>query len=220
MYLYGVNKNVLEIQEYHRRLLLLLDMSQSGYFSPEQRDEALDIASLELFNACNASYGSDTFNIESLAPFRITEWIETNSRGEFTTSNQAVRMLSAYKRTVAGARSINKGIPIVTEDELANRLSSQVRMVDTAHPIMTILGDGKYKIYPEQTHLIGVMYFKRPTKPKYNYEVIDEEAHFLETGSAAPEWSDLFADRVIKGALVPLGINLDNGQLVQEGKTM
>ncbi len=70
-------------------------------------------------------------------------------------------------------RTFQKPIKIVSEDQLADRLISQVASPTTTAPI-GILGDSgdKIQIFPEQTHSGHIMYLSRPTKPKFSH-VID-----------------------------------------------
>ena len=205
------------ITEYHRRVALLLDKEQSGYFSPEQIDDALDIASFNLFNKLNAVYGTDTSAIEALAVFKYEEWVTSDVNGLMRTTHPCIRLLAAHNKWMDGSRVVYIGVKIVNEDEIGARLSSQVRPVNMTHPVMMVDGKGQYRVYPEAVHTLKISYFKRPTKPHYAYSVVNKDIIHDAAHSTAPEWPDNLVDSVVIGSLGVLGINLDNQVLTQIG---
>jgi len=72
----------------------------------------------------------------------------------------------------SGSKTINNPIKIINEDQLAERLVSQIVEPSASVPI-AILGDGgsKIQIFPELAHSGYMMYLERPVVPLFSYVV-------------------------------------------------
>ena len=84
-------------------------------------------------------------------------------------------------------RSYSKPVKIVSEDQLADRLVSQVSAPSNISPI-GILGDGggKIQLFPEIQHSGYIMYLTRPQKPRFSHVVDGRKiVHNSSTTSAA-----------------------------------
>lgn len=69
-------------------------------------------------------------------------------------------------------RNIRKSVKIVSEDQLADRLISQVAAPSVTAPI-GILGDSgeKIQLFPEVTHEGFIMYLSRPAVPRFSHAI-------------------------------------------------
>lgn len=69
-------------------------------------------------------------------------------------------------------KNVTKSVKIVSEDQLADRLVSQVTAPSVTSPI-GILGDSgdKIQLFPEQTHSGFIMYLERPKVPLFSHVV-------------------------------------------------
>ena len=84
-------------------------------------------------------------------------------------------------------RTYSKPVKIVSEDQLADRLVSQVSAPSSLSPI-AILGDGgkKIQVFPETTHAGYIMYLTRPIQPRFSHVVDGRKiVHNPSTSSAA-----------------------------------
>lgn len=84
-------------------------------------------------------------------------------------------------------RTYSNPVKVVSEDQLADRLVSQVASPSTLSPI-GILGDGgkKIQLFPESTHSGFIMYLTRPSKPRFSHVVDGRKiVHNSSTTSAA-----------------------------------
>ena len=70
------------------------------------------------------------------------------------------------------SKNVTKSVKIVSEDQLADRLVSQVAAPSVTAPI-GILGDSgeKIQLFPEESHSGFVMYLERPKKPLFSHVV-------------------------------------------------
>ena len=69
-------------------------------------------------------------------------------------------------------KNVTKSVKIVSEDQLADRLVSQVAAPSVTSPI-GILGDSgeKIQLFPEESHSGFIMYLERPKKPLFSHVV-------------------------------------------------
>ena len=136
-------------------------------------------------------------------------------------------------------------VKIVSEDQLADRLISQVATPSTTSPV-GILGDSgnKIQLFPEVKHEGYVMYLTRPPKPKFSY-VVDgrkvvhnstssgvtytaQNTLTLPNGTVIPagstytllpsfdlEWPEDCINDIINKALVSLGIHIEDVNVYQ-----
>ena len=113
------------------------------------------------------------FNNLSVAPVYL------HLIGMYCTTNKTVSTSSfsnasgIWTETVtSGSKTINNPIKIINEDQLADRLVSQITEPSSTSPI-AILGDGgnKIQIFPESAHSGQMMYLERPIKPLFSYVV-------------------------------------------------
>jgi hypothetical protein len=136
-------------------------------------------------------------------------------------------------------------VKIVSEDQLADRLISQVATPSTTSPV-GILGDSgtKIQLFPETTHEGYIMYLTRPRKPKFSY-VVDGRKVVHNGGSSAAqytasstltlpngtvissgtpyilgpsfdlEWPEDCINDIINKALVSLGIHIEDMNVYQ-----
>lgn len=210
----------MEIQEYHNRINLLLDKAQTGYFSPDQIDTAIDMAGISMFNSYNRIYGTDTDSVEALSVFKIIQIQTTNADGKLTTLKPCQRMLSITTAATDGTGAYRRPVKFINDDELASRLSSQTKPVNVDYPVALVTGDGTYQMYPKIPMSAQVIYLTTPTKAKFAYTTNSEgDVAHDPANSTAPEWLDKHVDAVIYRALQVLGVNLDNPLLTQTGNS-
>lgn len=154
----------------------------------------------------------------------------------YTISSDGVRVMTHGTQNV----NYNKAVKIVNEDQLADRLISQVAAPNVTSPI-GILGDGgnKIQLFPESEMSGYIMYLRRPTQPLFSH-VIDgrkvvqnsgsSSATFTATnaitlpdgtqvtpgatytlaGSVELEWAEDCVNDIINRALTSLGVHLED----------
>lgn len=214
----------MRIDKVHEKLRLILDMAQAGYFSPEERDIALDVASLQRFAKFLPSYGVDMVSASVLSPFKVVGDFLTTEDGLFSLEN-CEKFLSASLYVMVGDEKKIRSAKIVNDDELADRLGSQLRKVDKMYPVVhdlgsTLEGDKfshvwNFKVYPSGESGGQAVWLKRPSQPVMVYSVVDGEEVYNPVGSVDMEWRDKDMVEVIIAAVGILGVALDNAMLVQ-----
>ncbi len=83
-------------------------------------------------------------------------------------------------------RNVTKNVKIVSEDQLADRLVSQVAAPSVTSPI-GILGDSgdKIQLFPEVAHSGFIMYLERPRKPLFSHVIDGRKVVHNSTSSTA-----------------------------------
>jgi hypothetical protein len=120
----------------------------------------------------------------------------------------------------------------VNEDELIKRLESQLVPVTLYDPIALYNVNRRMLLYPEVPQEGKLWYLRRPLKPKYHYEFLNDriETHYAQGTFLDPptnsipsltqdlEWDDTIVGSIIAKALKYLGVNMQSADLFQFGE--
>lgn len=213
----------MNISEIHDFLELLLSQDRAGFTTPVEKDEALDRASLTLFQFYRPLYGKDIIAKEALSPFRRKYDYTTNGTGEISISTgfdfASLLSLDVMINDPASPSGFdpNRRFPVEfpNEDELADRRNSQTNPPTRTAPIADIVNIGWYNLYPQVVHSGSIYYLKRPAKPFFSYSQVGRVIAYLPNSSTQLEWMEPFLNKVIFIAARYLGVNLDNDKLVE-----
>tara|TARA_Y100001937_G_scaffold29821_1_gene42965 strand:+ start:3325 stop:4203 length:879 start_codon:yes stop_codon:yes gene_type:complete len=83
------------------------------------------------------------------------------------------------------SKTLNNPIKVVNEDQLAERLVSQIAEPSNTFPIAILGNNGtKFQIFPESTTSGFIMYLERPTKPFFSF-VVDGRKIIHNTSTSA-----------------------------------
>jgi hypothetical protein len=223
------------IKEVHDWIAFVTRKHQSGYHSHEQIDSALDRAQMDLFIDLYGNdkqyqagrpvpptvYGETIFIHHALEPFKEKYSFTTMvSPGGLLTMPSTCQIILALSTTVFNNtlnRNTTRKVEVLNEEELITRLESQVAPVSLYDPIALVNKENKIQLYPEQPQQGIVYYLRRPLAPKYSYSISGRVETFDAGTSVDLEWKEIFINRVVAKALVYLGINLSDGEVLQFG---
>lgn len=106
-------------------------------------------------------------------------------------------------------------VKMSNEDEVANRLNSQIDPVNITSPIGEIIGLGQIQLFPQQNLYDGnVVYMRRPLKPVYAYTVIGGRViEYDADNSTQLEWRDSDITIILLKGLSSIGINLSDQEV-------
>ena len=216
------------IQDIHKLILFILKKEQNGYISHEEIDSVLDRAQLVLFNqyhtnpkvpANTARYGESQRIDDALSPFKA-KYTFTNADtagGVVSLPANYMHLLSAYTTVYSNAlgRNIYNAVQVLNEEELIERLNSQVIPVTSDDPICIMNSNNKIQLFPDVPQSGGIYYFRRPAVPKYNYTLSGRTETFVSTGSQDLEWREFDILNIITIALSYYSIRLSAEQVLQ-----
>lgn len=212
----------MRIDSIHNRMDFITGKIRSAYFSPEQKDEALDIASKQFFRDELKVYGINQDTHESLAPFKVVADFETDAEGVFSI-NACARLISCEIGIQYEGRNMQRPVKIINDDEKADVRDSQLKPITLLYPAIEILKETstgfQYQIEPHQEHGGIVRYFQYPPKPKFGYNSVDGDDNPVYNDGLSVQigWSDKYIDQIIFMAIQVLGIPISSEWMVQNG---
>lgn len=213
----------MNISEIHDFIDLITSKERGGFNTIEEVDSALDRASLTLFEFYRKVYAKSIEAKEALSPFRAKYDYTTNGTGEISISSgfDFVHLLAMdvmqNEPDAPSGFNPDRRYPVMfpNEDELADRLNSQIKQPTRTSPIADILGVGWYNLYPEVVHSGTIYYLTRPNKPVFGYTQSGRSIVYNPLTSTQLQWTEPYLNKVIWISLRYLGVNLDNDKLVQ-----
>lgn len=226
----------MDIKVVHDIILFYLNKAQNGYVTHEEIDEVLDKAQLVLFNqyhtnpklpsqAQAALYGESQRIDDALSTFKAkyTFTPVSSPSGIITLPSNYLHLLSLYTTVYNSqlGRNIYSAVQVLSEEELIERLESQVIPVSLEDPIAIMNSQNLIQLFPEQGQTGGVYYLRRPATPKFAYTQSGRVITYIPPNPANPassvnlEWRDFDVNNVISIALSYYGLNLSNQEVMQ-----
>ena len=223
----------MNINDVHRVILFILDKEQNGFISHDEIDDQLDRAQMVLFNnyfvnpkipasAQPQIYSENQRIHDSLSPFKDRYTFTNTPSGVVTLPSDFMHLLSLYTTLYSStlSRNIYSSVQILNEEELIERLESQVIPVSADDPIGIMNKQNKIQLFPETAQSGGVYYMRKPLKPVFGYTQSGRNVTYNSGTSIQLEWKESDIQNIIVIALSYLGINLSSADIVQysEGK--
>lgn len=206
-----------KIDNIHQRIRLYLSKARSGYFSPEEIDEAVFIASKSLFNDLKGKYESNQEISDHLSPFKSDPTtLAVGINGQATKPSD----YSYVSSITSGDNYVN--VDIVDEAFRANRINDPICGPSSDYPIVTI-----YKTYfqfnPTNLTNVQLTYLKEPVKPRWGYIIVSNVPVFQESGGVTGdtidiEWDEDVLNEIEAKTLSVLGVNLREESITQYGE--
>jgi hypothetical protein len=112
-------------------------------------------------------------------------------------------------------RNVVNPVQVLAEEELIERLESQVLPVTLFEPICVMNAQRRIQLFPEVPQSGKVYYFKRPAVPKFAYTQSGRTITYDPLTSVQLEWSQADLNNVISEALAYYGLNLQSAEVVQ-----
>ena len=146
-------------------------------------------------------------NIEPLVPLQSGDIINIYTVKEF---------LDLLDVTVVNGANYFS-IKMTNEDELADKLNSQINPPIQSAPVGEYIGLGEIQLYPQINSYDGfVQYLRRPQMPIYGYDVVGGRSIvYNPSQSIQLEWRDNDVNAILLKALASEGINLSDQEVSQ-----
>lgn len=225
----------MDLKVIHDTILYYLDKEQNGYVSHEEIDLILDKAQLALFNQYHtnpklpaqvqaSNYGESQRIDDALSPFKAKYTftgggspVNITSGGVITMPSNYMHLISLYTTVYNSTlgRNVYSGVQVLNEEELIERLESQVIPVSVDDPIAIMNASNQIQLFPEQAQSGGVYYFRRPVAPVFVYTQSGRTITYNSGSSTQMEWRDVDINNIISIALSYYGLNLGAQDVVQ-----
>lgn len=217
------------IDEIHDFIKDLARKERDGFIADEEIDMYLHRSQMECFREYFKLYGETQEIHDAMIPFKAT-WQFTKvdtPNGLITYPDDYVHLLeisitgydNVLGQTLTPVRYVN-------EDQLANAVGSALRKPTATKPVGVDKGkknaDGIYdtytQLYPKQEYAGEMLYIRQPLKPKYSYTQEGRVITYDPITSIQLEWSEPYVSNIVAKAVMYLGLNLDDKDIVQFGQ--
>jgi len=222
----------MNINDIHNVILFYLNKDQQGFVTHEEIDLALDRAQMTLFDQYHANpkipakaqselYGESQRIDDALSPFKdkYTFNGSLTPSGVITLPADYMHLIALYTTVYNSqlGRNIYSAVQVLSEDELIERLESQVIPVTSEDPVAIMNKQNKIQLFPEVASTGAVYYFRRPLVPKFAYTQVGRAITYDAANSQQLEWRQMDINNVIIIALQFYGLNLSSQDIIQFG---
>lgn len=218
------------IKNTHDFLDFILDKTQSGFFPPEEKDDALYRASLSVYHDYVREYMETQVEHAALHPFRdMKEFSPTDFlAGGYLNLPAGLEYPTAiflvlYDNQLMATRY--RKVRLLKDDELAASLESQVKQINLSNPVCVFTAKAvgvsgaavRLQFYPNEVSFTGRLHFLRtPVRPVFNYTLTDGRVPvYNPVGSVHLEWAEPYANKVMMKALEYMGVPVQAAEVVQ-----
>ena len=150
-------------------------------------------------------------NIEPLSPIQIGDTINEIYIEDF------LDLLDVTIQYQANGLNSYYSIKMTNEDELADKLNSQINPPIQTAPVGEYITLATIQLYPQENIYNGfVQYLRRPKRPIYGYDVVGGRTIvYNPSQSLQLEWRDNDVNAILLKALASIGINLSDQEVYQ-----
>lgn len=198
---------------------------RGAFLTIEESIEVIDRGQIAYYNDIIPKYATSQIIKDCLQPFkaRYNFNVPPSDPQLITVPNSDyLDMLSMEIRYTENGTTVYYPIKMVNEDEIADRLNSQIDPVTSKAPVGEMYSARTVKLYPDNATYVGtITYMRRPVKPVYDYNIISGRIiNFIPPnvpGSTTVnlEWRETDINMVLIKALSNIGINLSDGEVMQ-----
>lgn len=213
----------MDLKDAHDYLRLQMGQERGGWETPEELDSFLHRAQMWLYSKEFDEYSKTQELQDSLGVFS-TKFTYTSSGAGIVNLPVVATVDPCYHHLLsiwvqyfdnASGRTRKRPIKMFSEDELPDRLDSQICEVSITNPIGIELKPGEFQLYPE-TAISGYgFYLKKPVPPVFVYTQVGRVITYDSAGSTQLEWNEGSMNMILLKALELAGVNLSDNGLVQ-----
>lgn len=223
----------MNINDVHNVILFYVNKAQQGFITHEEIDLVLDRAQMTLFDQYHTNpklpakaqtelYGESQRIDDALSPFKSKYTFNAGATpsGVITLPSDYMHLLSLYT-TVFNAqlgRNVYSAVQVMAEDELIERLESQVIPVSADDPVAIMNSQNRIQLFPETPATGAIYYFRRPVNPKFAYTQAGRVITYDAANSVQLEWREMDINNIIVIALQFYGLNLTSQEIIQFGQ--
>lgn len=208
----------MQIDEIHSWINFITNKKLGTYFTPPENDAALHRGQLDEFMHLKGEY-ADSIEIQnSLQPFKakFTFTAPTSAGGTIAIPTDLEYLLAVQVNVSIGISQIKyKGVKILSEDELADRLNSQLRPVTALDPVGILDPGNNLQLFPEQTYAGYIRYLKTPIAPVFGFTQVGRVITYDPLLSTQMLWDNTSLKNIMLRALQYLGVSVDDSEMVQ-----
>lgn len=237
----------MDLQVVHGLVRSGLGKDRSAYFDPEEIDTALDRAQLDEFiylvgDAAGyqlgrpvpmAAYGMNRKIHQDLMPFKETVDVLSTDYNDISNVNGSgpdgvIVLPSNFEYLTSLRGGLNERFSIISEDELAQKLNSDICPPTTTYPAAILAGAGgvvndidigtkkKIQLFPEAGRKATYTYLRRPAAPSISQSLAGRVLTYDAGASTQLEWGDQAVVRIVRRAVAYLAKDIDRRDIAND----
>lgn len=206
-----------------------INKQMGSFYTMPELDLIVDRGQMTLYSNLQPKYATSQRIKDSLSPFvssydfgpsqTVSGYISIPSDSNFL---NLLDVMINY--TISGRGMRYYGVPMLNQDERANRLNSQVDPVTVTSPIgeqsIQVSPTGQrlcfIRLWPLEANTGTVTYLRRPVAPRFVYTVISGRRIVYDpVNSVQLEWGEQDQNMVLILALQSIGINISEADIIQ-----
>lgn len=189
-----------------------------AFYTIPELTAIVDRGQMSLYSDLQPKYATSQRIKDALSPFRATyDFATSNTVSGYISVPSNSNYLSLLDIQIyyqISNRTIYWGVPMVNEDERADRLNSQIDPVTVTNPIGEVVAPRFFKLYPTSGYNGTITYLRRPAKPVFGYSVISGRVIVYDPNTSTQlEWAENWQNAVLIKALSSVGINLSDNEI-------
>lgn len=210
----------MNINEAFEYLNFWISKERGSFYTIPQLEQLVDRGQISLYEDLQPKYATSQRIKDALAPFKSTYNFTTQVSGYvIVPSNLNYLNLLAIQVyfNISNTRTY-AAVQLVNEDEIANRLNSQIDPVTVTSPIGEQVGQQTFRLYPINSsgYNGNISFLRRPIAPVFGYSVISGRVIvYNPVTSTQLEWSEEWMNLLLLKALRSIGINLTDASITQ-----
>jgi len=214
----------MDLKEIYDFFDYVLNKERGVFINPGEKDIIFDRAQMWLYSSEFDYYAKSQELKDSLSPFTVkAPFSVTDGLVVLPTDESVVpcyqHLLSMHVQYFDNTqqRIRYKTVKFLAEDEIAERLDSQILQPTITNPVGEQPSTGTFQLYPA-TSLAGYSYYlRKPAKPFYSYAGSPDERTqtYNQSASTQLEWNASSINKIIIKALQFAGVNINDEMIIQ-----
>ena len=212
----------MDLQDAHDWIRYVLKKERGAFITPPEIDTLLHRAQMWHYNDLFDVYGKTQKIEDALGVFSQPFTFTSTSGGlvtlptDITVNPCYEHLLSIYVQYYDNtlARTRRNSIKILSEDEIAERLNSQILEPTVTSPVGIETDKGKFQLYPETTISGKGYYLRLPKKPVFAYTMTGRTITYNPSTSVQLEWNESSMNKIMIMAVQFAGVNLQDNTIV------
>lgn len=213
----------MDLKVFHDTVRYFINKEQGGWISDAEIDNLADRAQMWLFVESLPFYGKDQKSTDLLSPFSTRLDFTTGPNGIVTLptddtvkpSYESLLSVSISYYDSATTKTRYKEVKMLGEDEITERLDSQILAPTAIDPVGLETAPGSIQLYPAQALSGYAYYLRRPAKPVLVNTVSGRAVTYNQAGSTQLEWAESSINKILIKTIQMAGVNLSDEMIIQ-----
>ena len=212
----------MDLQDAHDWIRYILKKERGGFIAPPEIDTLLNRAQMWYYNDLFDTYGKTQKVQDALGIFSQPFTFVTPSTGlvvlpiDITVVPCYEHLLAIYAQYYDNnlQRTRESSIKILSEDEIGERLNSQILEPTITNPVGYEVSKGTIQLYPSAIISGKGYYLRLPAVPFFAYTMTGRVITYIKGASTQMEWNESSMNKILIKAIQFAGVNLSDNVVV------